>query len=369
MLYIVNKKTKQLEEIEESIFQELKVWERRDLEQWVQEYPALLGEELFVVTTEYDKFDKSNDRLDVLAIDRQGKIVIIELKRDLAPSTTEMQGIKYAAFCSNLTIEDVVDIYCEGSKKKGDKVTPDDVENQIIDFIQDDNFEDFNNQPRIILVAREYKQDTTSSILWLRSFGVDIACVKLELYSLRNHAGENPIAIKPTTIIPLPEAEDFIVGRERKETTAAGITKRQKFFLDFYGRLIERFKKECPGITDRSATKDGWCWLPVGCSGIHFEWWFRKKPTNLFEIGLHLEKLEKAENQKILAAFEKIKDTLEEKLSEKLNFEYEWGKKWCKMYVENEEVEDMAKLDDWIIETTKKFYKHVKPELDRIMGK
>jgi len=43
-----------------------------------------LREDLPSVTTEYDKFNKIKDRLDILAIDKNGKLVIIELKRDIA---------------------------------------------------------------------------------------------------------------------------------------------------------------------------------------------------------------------------------------------------------------------------------------------
>jgi RecB family endonuclease NucS len=52
------------------------------MENWIVKYPQILGEELLTITTEYAKFDKTNNRLDILAIDTDGKIVIIELKRD-----------------------------------------------------------------------------------------------------------------------------------------------------------------------------------------------------------------------------------------------------------------------------------------------
>ena len=59
-----------------------KILERQDIEKWVESYPEILGEELLILTTEYDKFDKTNERLDLLAIDKLGNLVIIELKRD-----------------------------------------------------------------------------------------------------------------------------------------------------------------------------------------------------------------------------------------------------------------------------------------------
>lgn len=62
------------------------------------------------MTTEYDKFDKTRDRLDILAIDKNGKLVVIELKRDIADRFSNLQAIYYAAYCSNINLDQIVDI-------------------------------------------------------------------------------------------------------------------------------------------------------------------------------------------------------------------------------------------------------------------
>lgn len=368
MLYIINKDTRELKAIQPSSFQELKVWERKDLEKWIGDHPELLGEELFIISTEYDKFDKSNDRLDILTIDKNGKLVIIELKRDIAPPEVELQAIKYAAICSNFTFKDVVEIYIEQIKSKGRQAEAEEAENEIKEFIQNENFEDLDNQPRIILVAREFRQETTSSIIWLRSFGVDITCVKLELHSLKSETGKDDIAINSSIIIPLPDAKEFLVDRERKETEIGEMTKSQKFYKSFYDRLIERFKKEYPGVTERSGTKDSWLCLPIGYTGIHLEWWFRKRPRAFFEVGLHFEKPNYEENKKILTKIESAKDQLEKQIGEAIIFDYEFGKRWCRLYVANDNLEDTEALQNWIMDTTKKFYKFLKPILDKILS-
>lgn len=369
MFYVIDRDTKNLKAIEPSTFRELNIWERKDIEKWIENYPAILGEDLFVITTEYDKFDKTSDRLDILAIDRNGKLVIIELKRDMAPSAVELQAIKYAAFCSNHTIEDIIEIYSESEQKKGKDVDFEQAESEIKEFIQNDNFKDLDDQPRIILVAQEFKPDTTSSIFWLRTFGVDIKCVKLEAYSIEDSAGKKSVGIKPSIIIPLPEAKDYIVDRERKETASVEMTLREKFFRTLYDRLITRFKNECPGITERGSTTDSWLGLPVGYAGMHFEWTYKKRPKPHFMISFDLEKTNYDENNAILTELESYKDEFEKLLNEKVTFEHRWGKKWCQFYVTRESIEDEKALDDWIIETTKKFYKYIKPRIDEVMAK
>lgn len=367
MFYIIDKDTRNLKAIEPSTFQELKIWERKDIEKWIENYPTILGEELLVITTEYDQFDKTSDRLDILAIDRKGKLVIIELKRDMAPSSVELQAIKYAAFCSNLTLKDITEIYSDFESLKGKKMDRDQAESQIKEFIQNDEFKDFDDQPRIILVAQEFKADTTSSILWLRSFSVDIECVKLEAYSIEDSSGRKSIGIKPAIIIPLPDAKDYIVDRERKETTGAERTRSQEFRWSLFERLITRFKKECPGVTERGSTRDSWLGLPIGYSALHFEWTIRKRPNPRFIVSFDLEKPNYEDNKAMLNALEKYKNEFQKILNDAVIYDYHWGQNWCRLYVMRDLEEDGRNLDDWVIETTMKFYQFLKPKIDNVI--
>jgi hypothetical protein len=59
--------------------------------------------------------------------------------------------------------------------------------------------------------------EVTSCVLWLRSFGVDIACVEITPYRLP----DNRIALVPRVIIPLPETKDYMVSAEEKEAEQA----------------------------------------------------------------------------------------------------------------------------------------------------
>lgn len=84
--------------------------EREHLQEWVLEHPEMLGGSLLVITSECDRWSsargRERDRLDVLALDPDGHLVVVELKRDEAPDTVELQAIKYAAYCSRFTPRD-----------------------------------------------------------------------------------------------------------------------------------------------------------------------------------------------------------------------------------------------------------------------
>lgn len=146
LILLIGRDNKVEKIIEESKFSELNIMERTHMEEWVAEYPQILGEDLLIITTEYDKFDKTSNRLDVLAIDTQGKIVVIELKRDVADRFVDLQAIHYASYCSTLNFDQVIEMMAEYHRKSKEEL-----ESTIKLFIQNDDFSDFDDQPRIML--------------------------------------------------------------------------------------------------------------------------------------------------------------------------------------------------------------------------
>lgn len=90
-------------------------WERNDLQRWILERPEIIEPDLLVITSEFDRWHGGErrllDRLDVLFLDSDGALVIAELKRGEAPDTTDLQAIKYASYCAQMTVEDVMEEY------------------------------------------------------------------------------------------------------------------------------------------------------------------------------------------------------------------------------------------------------------------
>src|SRR6266511_4015222 len=82
--------------------------ERADLQEWVLAHPTILGPDVLPVAFEFDRWrsasgERERDRLDILGLGTDGRLVVVELKRDRAPEPVEMQAIKYAAMASRFT--------------------------------------------------------------------------------------------------------------------------------------------------------------------------------------------------------------------------------------------------------------------------
>ena len=59
----------------------LGIYERNDLQRVLREYISALGEDLLVISEEFSQWEDARRRIDLLAIDKQAKLVVIELKR------------------------------------------------------------------------------------------------------------------------------------------------------------------------------------------------------------------------------------------------------------------------------------------------
>lgn len=219
-------------------FNNLGVWERRHIQAWVRQCPTLLGEDLLIVAEEFDRFQGSDDRLDLLALDKQGNLVVIEFKRDSHAGYADLQAIRYAAMVSAMTISKLLPYFAGHLRKiEGDEFgNTDEAMKRIQAFIGDPNFVELSDRPRIILCSQDFSQELTTAVLWLRTFSVDISCVKIVPHKISGQ-----IVIVPTRIIPIEEANTYMVDiREKQESTFAETQQRKKRKQETMTYLLDR---------------------------------------------------------------------------------------------------------------------------------
>jgi len=361
MIFTYDKKTKNISLYDETDFKSHNILERQDLEKWVESYPDILGEELLILTTEYDKFDKTSERLDLLAIDKIGNLVIVELKRDDSGKYVDLQAIKYAAFCSTLDLDQVCRVHLDYLIAKGEKTDLEGVKGRIIDFIENDEFEEINDIPRIVLVSKEFRPEVTASVLWLRKFSLDIRCIKLSPFQM----DQDTIIFSSNTLIPLPEAEDFIIKSEQKDKKEHTLTLTQQEYLRYYNDLVGRIKNRIQASFPEP--KPNFIYqIPTGIPGFHFEWSFHGRPRSSFGVELHLEKGNVETNHMVCSKLEKLKSHIEAETGEKVIFQKEWTKRWSRIYIEKNEGKVTDELKEWAVEKMVIFYNLFMPELEKL---
>jgi hypothetical protein len=185
--------------------------ERSDLQQWIIEHPRVVGNNLLLITSEFDRWETRThrvwDRLDVLFLDEDGSPLVAELKRDRASDSVELQALKYAAYCSKLTTQDLSEEYA-----RYHEVDIDDGYARLVDHAP--SLEDSEPGPvRIRLVAGEFGPAVTSVVLWLREHDIDIGCIEVVAHEIE----DGKVVVSTQQLIPLPDAEDYLVRRRRRE--------------------------------------------------------------------------------------------------------------------------------------------------------
>ncbi len=213
MIFSISDGLEKSKKIRESSFTDLGIWERTHIEEWVRTNPEILGEDLLIVSIEFAGFSNSNDRLDLLAVDREGNLVVIELKRDSVAGYADLQAIRYAAMVSSMTIDKLVPHYIDYKKKCDNESLSDfDAKEQIIEFVESDSFSELSTRPRIILCSEGFSQEITTTVLWLRDSEIDISCVSITPYKV-----DDNVIVVPKVVIPLEKASQYLIDIKRKK--------------------------------------------------------------------------------------------------------------------------------------------------------
>ena len=91
-MFHVDRSENRILKLDEKRFSELGLRERENLQEWLAAMPEALGEELLIIQKEFDGFADTRERLDLLALDKQGRLVIVENKTDDTGRDVVWQG-------------------------------------------------------------------------------------------------------------------------------------------------------------------------------------------------------------------------------------------------------------------------------------
>lgn len=127
----------------------------------------IFGEELFYIKRQVVTSDKK--RADIIALDRDGNSVIIELKKDEGRLGVETQALQYLSNLSQYKGEEFIKAYANEK------------EDEILQFLNDGlALHDVNQKGRIILIARFFDKALYSMGKWLSDQGIAFKCIAYE---------------------------------------------------------------------------------------------------------------------------------------------------------------------------------------------
>ncbi len=265
-MFEINSKKNRISKLEERTFLELKIKERQNLQEWIANTPDSLGEELLIIQKEFQGFDETRERLDLLALDKNHDLVIIENKLDDSGRDVVWQALKYVAYCSSLKKAQIIQIFQDYLHKQNRNGDASDL---ICEFLEVDTIDEVSlnsgSNQRFILVSGNFRKEVTSTVLWLISNGISAQCMKVTPFTLNDNQ-----LLQITQIIPPPEAKDYMIGMSSKDSeekeTKVVLHKREQIRLQFWEQLLEHFRRQNFDLY-QNVNPTRYSWLGAG-SGI-----------------------------------------------------------------------------------------------------
>lgn len=314
-------------------FTELGLKEVSNLQEWIAKRPDCLGEELLIIQKEFAGFSDTQERLDLLAIDKQGALVVIENKLDDTGRDVTWQALKYASYCAGLTKENIRKIYQSFLDKTE---SGSDAEEKIVEFLEADDFATLNLnagfRQRIILIAANFRKEVTSTVLWLLNYDIQLQCFKVTPYS----KGEE-LFLNIDQIIPTKDAEEFMIGlaeKTREEVTGSKAdARRKKFRREFWTEALEALNKKTTRFQNISPSSYAWIGASSGVRGIGFNLVVAK---SYGRAEVYIDRRHKEENKELFDILYAQRERIEETAGKALVWERLDDKQGCRIKLQGE---------------------------------
>ncbi len=371
-MYKIDKDNNRILPLKKELFTDLGFEERKHLQEWIAKEPSMFGEDLLIIQKELSGFDGTRERLDLLALDKEGNLVVIENKLDDSGRDVVWQALKYASYCSTLKKSKIIEIF----QNYLDETSPGGAsEDIILDFLEESDLESvvLNSGvgPRIIFVAAKYGIEVTSTVLWLLDYDLRIQCFKATPYSMDGESNKD-LLLKFDQIIPTPEESEFKSGMseknaEERDDARKSETKRHTLRREFWSQALEDMKKDSkfslydrvsPGTSSELNAGSGLDVCP-----------FRLVFTmNGQRIGFVIARADKDENKDVFDRLEKSKEEIEKAFGENLDWERSDKKIssfiWYRGNFDGKNKDNWPKIIKWMTEKMSKFESALRPFID-----
>ena len=197
--------------------------ERADLQRLLRRSIEHISPDTMIVAEEFGSWDVSLRRIDLLGLDKDRRLVVIELKRSDDGGHMELQALRYAAMVSSMTFAQAVTAHRMYLDARGQHDV--DAQASILSFlgIGVEEGATLASEVRIVLAAADFKKEITTTVLWLNASGLDVRCVRMRPHSY----GPGKVLLDIQQVIPLPEAAEYQIAIQQKAAEAQAVTGQQ----------------------------------------------------------------------------------------------------------------------------------------------
>jgi len=368
-MYLIDKSNNRINKIEQTTFKKQGLTERKHLQEWIANNPDCLQESILIIQKEFNGFLETNERLDLLALDKDGNLVIIENKLDDTGRDVMWQVIKYASYCSTLTPNEIIDIFQRYLDGQGSKENAKDVIDEFLDLNRDIVLNSDNSQ-RIIMIAGEFRKEVTSSVMWLLNNGIRIQCYKATPFILGDQ-----LLLNMDLIIPIKESADYVISMAKKSREKQGLQEeikeqsmdRKNFWISYLTEINK--------VTDlyKNVSAGNSAWIGAGCG--HSSLSMNSVVTGKYvKFEIYINSGEKEYNKRLFDFLYSKKQIIEEEFGGLLVWERMDDKVTCRIKSQKDNVsvfitENHKTMIEFLCKSVPKFQKAFEIPLKELKAK
>lgn len=154
-------------------------YEESILEDWLESNPDGIVEDGRILIIGRQVATNFGGFIDLLGLDRQGDVVVVELKRDRTPRDTIAQSLEYASFAERLDIDQLETIL--GSYLNDEFLSLAEHHREYFDLSPEEAVA-FNKEQRIVIVGQRVTPEIRQTATFLCGKGIRVTCVEFTLF-------------------------------------------------------------------------------------------------------------------------------------------------------------------------------------------
>ncbi len=149
------------------------------LETWLENNPGKIIENGSLLMIGRQVGTNLGSYIDLLAVDKQGDLVVIELKRNRTPRETLAQALEYASFVEKLGYEQLDEIFRNYIRDEALNLAQ--YHHEYFSLVSDEAVV-FNNDQRIVIVGQKITPEIRQTSTFLRNKGVRVTCLEFTFF-------------------------------------------------------------------------------------------------------------------------------------------------------------------------------------------
>ena len=209
-----------------------------EIENFLEEHITVLDKDIFIIGRQVRTDD--NKIIDLLGMDKDGNVIIIELKRGMSARAVISQALDYAVWAESMGYDELNRITKENKGYLGEH-------NDLNGFFKS-KFGDskvpepWNDNQKIYIVAEQIDEKTRAMAQYLRERSVDIKCIEINFY--KNNDGTGKEIVHVDSVVTGEMGEKVAQKQTWKDTLQNADDETRKLAEDLIRNVKDKLKPD-----------------------------------------------------------------------------------------------------------------------------